>query len=139
MYFSCNVPACTESLNSVLVIPIVSELFSNVSTLPKLQKLLQFGIEEGGRIADRASEKLAALRRQVQVMRIERKDQFWRSFIEKLQPAIFGRRATRLGKSVIGKHFVFSIRHTIWLKTFSTCPYMLFHVYWEDRPKMPRW
>ncbi len=54
--------------------PIISKLFANVSTLPELQKLIQFGVEEGGRIADRASEKLDSLRRQVQALRVKRKD-----------------------------------------------------------------
>ncbi len=54
--------------------PTISKLFSNLSTLPDLQKLIQSGIEEGGRIVDSASEKLASLRRQSQVLRIERKD-----------------------------------------------------------------
>ncbi len=78
--------------------PVISELFSNVATLPELQKLLQFGIEDGGRIADRASEKLASLRRQVQVMRIERKDllrDLIRRFHSVLQDTVISERYER--------------------------------------------
>ncbi|KGG11437.1 endonuclease MutS2 [Prochlorococcus marinus] len=54
--------------------PIISSLLSDLATLPELQRLIEFGLEEGGRVADRASEKLSELRRQVYILRIERRD-----------------------------------------------------------------
>ena len=38
-----------------LIRPRLSELLKDIATLPDLQKLLEFGLDEGGRIADRAS------------------------------------------------------------------------------------
>ncbi len=54
--------------------PIISELFVNLSTLPELQQLLEFGLEEGGRVADRASEELTSLRKKALGLRMERRD-----------------------------------------------------------------
>ena len=56
-----------------LVRPFISSLFVDLATLPELEKLLKFGIEEGGRVADRASDKLRALRNKWQAMRVERR------------------------------------------------------------------
>jgi len=57
-----------------LIRPRLSELLKDVATLPDLQKLLEFGLEEGGRIADRASSKLSELRRHRNLVRLQRKD-----------------------------------------------------------------
>ncbi len=57
-----------------LMRPRLSELLKDISTLPDLQKLLEFGIEEGGRIADRASIKLSELRRHKSAIYLQRKD-----------------------------------------------------------------
>lgn len=54
--------------------PRLSELLKDVATLPDLQKLLEFGLDEGGRIADRASPKLSELRRYRNSVRLQRKD-----------------------------------------------------------------
>ncbi|WP_320663352.1 endonuclease MutS2 [Prochlorococcus sp. MIT 1223] len=54
--------------------PSLSLLLENLSTLPELEKLLQFGLEEGGRVADRASQKLTMTRRQLEDLRKERKE-----------------------------------------------------------------
>ena len=57
-----------------LLRPRTSELLKDIATLPDLQKLLEFGLEEGGRIADRASSKLSELRRHRNLVRLQRKD-----------------------------------------------------------------
>ena len=54
--------------------PHLSELLLNIATLPDLQKLLESGLDEGGRIADRASIKLSELRRRKNQLRLKRKD-----------------------------------------------------------------
>ena len=53
--------------------PSTSSLLSDLATLPELEKLIEFGLEEGGRIADRASEKLSDLRRKLYSLRSERR------------------------------------------------------------------
>ncbi len=57
-----------------LIRPRLSELLKDIATLPELQKLLEFGLDEGGRIADRASSKLSELRRHRNSLRLQRKD-----------------------------------------------------------------
>ena len=57
-----------------LIRPRLSELLKDIATLPDLQKLLEFGLEEGGRIADRASTKLSELRRHRTAIRLQRKE-----------------------------------------------------------------
>ncbi len=57
-----------------LIRPRLSQLVKNIATLPDLQKLLEFGLDEGGRIADRASTKLSELRRHRSAVRLQRKD-----------------------------------------------------------------
>jgi len=57
-----------------LIRPRLSELLIDIATLPDLQKLLEFGLDEGGRIADRASAKLSELRRHRSAVRLQRKD-----------------------------------------------------------------
>ena len=54
--------------------PGISSLLKNLATLPELEKLLEFGLEEGGRVADRASEKLAGLRQKCYVLKTERRE-----------------------------------------------------------------
>ncbi len=44
--------------------PTLSNLVLNLSTLPKLEKQLKYGLEEGGRVTDRSSELLASVRQQ---------------------------------------------------------------------------
>ncbi len=56
-----------------LIRPRLSELLKDIATLPDLQKLLEFGLDEGGRIADRASPKLSELRRHRNSVRLQRK------------------------------------------------------------------
>ncbi len=57
-----------------LIRPRLSELLLRIATLPELQTLLEFGLDEGGRIADRASTKLSELRRHRNSICLQRKD-----------------------------------------------------------------
>ena len=54
--------------------PVCTALLVDVATLPELEQRLKFAIEEGGRIADRASPVLEGLRRQWQELRSRRRD-----------------------------------------------------------------
>ncbi|MFM2159004.1 MAG: hypothetical protein RLZZ124_1478, partial [Cyanobacteriota bacterium] len=54
--------------------PVTSALVAELRTLPELEQRLRFCIEEGGRVADRASPPLAELRRQIAAVRTERRD-----------------------------------------------------------------
>jgi len=54
--------------------PVTSALVADLRTLPELEQRLHFAIEEGGRVADRASAELEGLRRQLQGVRVERRE-----------------------------------------------------------------
>ncbi len=54
--------------------PKLSFLLEGLATLPDLQKLLEYGLDEGGRIADRASTQLSDLRRHWHALRLQRRD-----------------------------------------------------------------
>jgi len=54
--------------------PITTALVDELRTLPELEQRLRFCIEDGGRVADRASPPLAQLRRQIGAARQERRD-----------------------------------------------------------------
>ena len=54
--------------------PVCTALLSTLRTLPDLEQRLLFCLEEGGRIADRASAPLEGLRRQLMEGRRERRD-----------------------------------------------------------------
>jgi len=54
--------------------PLCTALFSAVATMPELEQRLKFALEEGGRVADRASPVLAGLRQQWQLLRQQRRD-----------------------------------------------------------------
>ena len=54
--------------------PVCSALVAELRTLPELEQRLHFCLEEGGRVADRASEALQAVRRQLQSGRAERRE-----------------------------------------------------------------
>jgi len=54
--------------------PLCSGLFQAVATFPELEQRLKFALEEGGRVADRASPALAGLRLQWQTLRQQRRD-----------------------------------------------------------------
>jgi DNA mismatch repair protein MutS2 len=54
--------------------PVCSALVADLRTLPELEQRLHFALEEGGRVADRASAELEGLRRQLQGVRTERRE-----------------------------------------------------------------
>ena len=54
--------------------PVTTALVEGLRTLPELEQRLRFCLEEGGRVADRASPPLAQLRRQIAAVRQERRD-----------------------------------------------------------------
>ena len=54
--------------------PVSTALIATMATLPDLEQRLKFALEEGGRVADRASPALAGLRQQWQRLRQERRD-----------------------------------------------------------------
>ena len=64
-----------RQINDSQIRPVISRLFIDLVTLPELEKMLRFGLEEGGRIADRASKELALLRQQSQRLILQRKEQ----------------------------------------------------------------
>ncbi len=54
--------------------PLTTALVGALRTLPELEQRLRFCLEEGGRVADRASPALEGLRRQLGGMRAERRE-----------------------------------------------------------------
>jgi DNA mismatch repair protein MutS2 len=54
--------------------PVTTALVAELRTLPELEQRLHFCLEEGGRVADRASGPLEAVRRQLLALRGERRD-----------------------------------------------------------------
>jgi DNA mismatch repair protein MutS2 len=54
--------------------PVCTALVAELRTLPELEQRLHFCLEEGGRLADRASAPLAGLRRQSLAVRSERRE-----------------------------------------------------------------
>ncbi|MEB3318019.1 MAG: endonuclease MutS2 [Cyanobacteriota bacterium] len=54
--------------------PLSSALVADLRTLPELEQRLHFCLEEGGRVADRASPALQGLRRQLAGVRAERRE-----------------------------------------------------------------
>ena len=54
--------------------PVCSALIATMVTLPELEQRLKFALEEGGRVANRASSALEGLRQQWQALRQERRD-----------------------------------------------------------------
>ena len=54
--------------------PITTALIDSLRTFPELEQRLQFCLEEGGRVADRASPALQGLRRQLAGVRAERRE-----------------------------------------------------------------
>ncbi len=63
-----------RQIDDPLLRPVCSALVDTMRTLPELEQRLHFCLEEGGRLADRASAPLAALRRQSLAVRSERRD-----------------------------------------------------------------
>ncbi|MFZ0407565.1 MAG: endonuclease MutS2 [Cyanobium sp.] len=78
--------------------PVCSALVDAMRTLPELEQRLHFCLEEGGRVADRASAPLAALRRQSQAVRSERRDrlqELLRRYAPQLQDTVVAERSGR--------------------------------------------
>ena len=67
--------------------PACSDLVETMVTLPELEQRLKFALEEGGRVADRASASLAGLRRQWQGLRQERRDRL-QEMLRRLAPVL---------------------------------------------------
>tara|TARA_Y100001968_G_scaffold67200_1_gene58041 strand:+ start:18397 stop:20790 length:2394 start_codon:yes stop_codon:yes gene_type:complete len=81
--------------------PITSSLLENLKTLPDLERLIEYGLEEGGRVADRASEKLYKVRYQLYKLRSERREilrNLLRKYSSILQDTVV---AERYGRPVI--------------------------------------
>ena len=55
--------------------PVTTARLEDLRTLPDLEQQLRHDLEEGGRVADRASEALATVRRQLQATRRQRQEQ----------------------------------------------------------------
>jgi DNA mismatch repair protein MutS2 len=63
-----------RQIEDAVLRPVCTALVADLRTLPELEQRLHFAIEEGGRVADRASSELAGLRRQLQGVRAERRE-----------------------------------------------------------------
>ena len=63
-----------RQLEDEVLRPVCSAVVADLRTLPELEQRLYFCLEEGGRVADRASPELADLRRQLQGVRAERRE-----------------------------------------------------------------
>jgi len=76
--------------------PNISKLVANIRTLPDLKRLIEFGLEEGGRVADRASVNLTKLRKDLSRLRMDRRDKL---------KEIMSRYSTILNDNVIAERF----------------------------------
>ncbi|WP_416233333.1 endonuclease MutS2, partial [Cyanobium gracile] len=78
--------------------PITSALVAELRTLPELEQRLHFCLEEGGRVADRASGPLEAVRRQLLGLRGERRERLQelvRRYASLLQDTVVSERSGR--------------------------------------------
>jgi DNA mismatch repair protein MutS2 len=78
--------------------PVTTALVEQLRTLPELEQRLRFCLEEGGRVADRASPPLAELRRQIAATRSERRDRLndlLRRYASLLQDSVVAERNGR--------------------------------------------
>ena len=78
--------------------PVTSALVAELRTLPELEQRLHFCLEEGGRVADRASAPLEGVRRQLQGLRAERRErlqELLRRFAPLLQDMVVSERSGR--------------------------------------------
>jgi len=78
--------------------PHSSALVAQLRTLPELEQRLRFCLEEGGRVADRASPELAGVRRQLQGVRSERRErlqELLRRYAPLLQDTVIAERNGR--------------------------------------------
>ncbi len=63
-----------RQIDDPLLRPVCTALVAELRTLPELEQRLHFCLEEGGRVADRASAPLEAVRRQLLAVRGERRE-----------------------------------------------------------------
>ena len=78
--------------------PVCSALVEELRTLPELEQRLHFCLEEGGRVADRASSELAGLRRRLQAALAERRErlqELLRRYAPMLQDTVISERSGR--------------------------------------------
>ncbi|WP_443081968.1 endonuclease MutS2, partial [Synechococcus sp. BA-132 BA5] len=78
--------------------PITTALVAELRTLPELEQRLHFCLEEGGRVADRASGSLEAVRRQLLGLRAERRERLQelvRRYASLLQDTVVSERSGR--------------------------------------------
>ena len=78
--------------------PVCSAAIATMVTLPELEQRLKFALEEGGRVADRASGALEGLRQHWQSLRQERRDKLQhllRSLATALQDTVIAERHGR--------------------------------------------
>ena len=78
--------------------PVTTALVAELRTLPELEQRLRFCIDDGGRVADRASPPLAELRRQIAATRADRRDRLnglLRRFAALLQDSVVAERNGR--------------------------------------------
>ena len=78
--------------------PITTALVADLRTLPELEQRLHFCLEEGGRVADRASGSLEAVRRQLLGLRAERRERLQelvRRYASLLQDTVVSERSGR--------------------------------------------
>ncbi len=78
--------------------PITTALVDSLRTFPELEQRLQFCLEEGGRVADRASPALQGLRRQLAGVRAERRErlqELLRRWAPSLQDTVIAERNGR--------------------------------------------
>ena len=78
--------------------PVCTELVSELRTLPELEQRLHHCLEEGGRVADRASEELAVLRHRLQAALAERRERLQelvRRYGPLLQDSVISERSGR--------------------------------------------
>ena len=78
--------------------PVCSALVGELRTLPELEQRLHFCLEEGGRVADRASAELAALRRRLAAALAERRERLQdllRRYAPMLQDTVLSERSGR--------------------------------------------
>ncbi|MEB3255472.1 MAG: hypothetical protein VKJ05_03685, partial [Synechococcaceae cyanobacterium] len=87
-----------RQIEDPVVRPVCSALVGELRTLPELEQRLHFCLEEGGRVADRASSELAALRRRLQAALAERRErlqELLRRYAPMLQDTVLSERSGR--------------------------------------------
>ena len=87
-----------RQIDDPLLRPVSTALLVGLRTLPELEQQLRFALEEGGRVADRASSTLEALRRQLAAQRLERQrrlQELIRRWAAQLQDNVVSQRHNR--------------------------------------------